>query len=117
MAANAEEILKFIDENVMKDYDDFVQVVEQYDQDADNVNEILEVFAANTSDIHQTMEAMNTGINDISVVVEDNANDVTNVADNVVTLAAAIGAIQKETTGNQEISRRLNVEVSRFKQV
>lgn len=117
LAANAEEILKFIDENVMKDYDDFVQVVEQYDQDADNVNEILEVFAANTSDIHQTMEAMNTGINDISVVVEDNANDVTNVADNVVTLAAAIGAIQKETTGNQEISRRLNVEVSRFKQV
>ncbi len=28
---------RYIDENVMKDYDDFVQVVEQ---DADNVNEI-----------------------------------------------------------------------------
>ena len=117
LAGNAEEILKFIDENVMKDYDDFVHVVEQYEQDADNVNEILEVFAANTTDINQTMEAMNTGINDISVVVEDNAKGVTNVADNVVTLAAAIGAIQQETTGNQEISRRLNVEVSRFKQV
>lgn len=117
LAGNAEEILKFIDENVMKDYDDFVQVVEQYEQDADNVNEILEVFAANTTDINQTMEAMNTGINDISIVVEDNAKDVTTVADNVVTLAASIGEIQQETTGNQEISRRLNVEVNRFKQV
>ena len=117
LSGNAEEILKFIDENVMKDYDDFVQVVEQYEKDADNVNEIFEVFASNTTEINQTMEAMNTGINDISVVVEDNANGVTNVADSVVTLAAAIGAIQDETTGNQEISRRLNVEVGRFKQV
>ncbi|MDE6664010.1 MAG: methyl-accepting chemotaxis protein [Lachnospiraceae bacterium] len=117
LAGNAEEILKFIDENVMKDYDDFVQVVEQYEKDADNVNEIFEVFASNTTDINQTMEAMNTGINDISIVVEDNAQGVTNVADSVVTLASAIGAIQDETTGNQEISRRLNVEVNRFKQV
>lgn len=117
LAGNAEAILKFIDENVMKDYDDFVGIVEQYEQDADNVNEILEVFATNTTEINQTMEAMNSGINDISTVVEDNARGVTNVADSVVTLATAIGEIQQETTGNREISRRLNTEVSRFKQV
>ncbi|MDE6739903.1 MAG: methyl-accepting chemotaxis protein [Lachnospiraceae bacterium] len=117
LARNAGEILEFIDENVMKDYDDFVEVVEQYEKDADSVNEILSVFAVNTEDIHQTMEAMNSGISDISSVVEDNANGVTSVADNIVTLAAAIGEIQQETTGNQEISRRLNDEVSRFKQV
>lgn len=57
------------------------------------------------------------GISDISTVVEDNANGVTSVADSIVTLAAAIGEIQQETTGNQEISRRLNDEVNRFKQV
>lgn len=117
LARNAGEILEFIDENVMKDYDDFVEVVEQYEKDADSVNEILSVFADNTEDIHQTMEAMNSGISDISTVVEDNANGVTSVADSIVTLAAAIGEIQQETTGNQEISRRLNDEVSRFKQV
>ena len=117
LARNAGEILEFIDKNVMMDYDDFVEVVEQYEKDADSVNEILSVFAVNTEDIHQTMEAMNSGISDISTVVEDNANGVTSVADNIVTLAAAIGEIQQETTGNQEISRRLNDEVSRFKQV
>lgn len=117
LARNAGEILEFIDKNVMKDYDDFVEVVEQYEKDADSVNEILSVFAVNTEDIHQTMEAMNSGISDISTVVEDNANGVTSVADNIVTLAAAIGEIQQETTGNQAISRRLHDEVSRFKQV
>lgn len=117
LSRNAGELLNFIDENVMKDYDNFVEVVEQYEKDADSVNEILSVFATNTNDINQTMEAMNTGISDISTVVEDNAKGVTSVADNVVTLASSIGEIQQETTGNQEISRRLHEEVSRFKQV
>ncbi|MDE7248058.1 MAG: methyl-accepting chemotaxis protein [Lachnospiraceae bacterium] len=117
LTKNAENLLAFIDKNIMKDYDGFVEVVEQYEKDADNVNEIFSVVAANTMDINQTMEAMSSGINDISMVVEDNAKGVTNVADSIVTLAAAIGEIQQETIGNQEISGRLNNEVSRFKQV
>lgn len=117
LAKNAENLLAFIDENVMKDYDGFVEVVEQYEKDADNVNEIFSVFATNTTEINQTMEAMSTGINDISTVVEDNAKGVTNVADSIVTLAASIGEIHQETIGNQEISGRLSEEVSRFKQV
>ena len=117
LTRNAENLLAFIDENIMKDYDGFVEVVEQYEKDADSVNEIFSVFATNTMDINQTMEAMSSGINDISTVVEDNAKGVTSVADNIVVLAAAIGEIHQETLGNQEISGRLNKEVSRFKQV
>ena len=117
LTRNAENLLAFIDKNVMEDYDGFVEVVEQYEKDADSVNEIFSVVASNTMDINQTMEAMSSGINDISMVVEDNAKGVTNVADNIVTLAAAIGEIQQETIGNQEISGRLNNEVSRFKPV
>lgn len=117
LARNAENLLAFIDKNVMKDYDGFVGIVEQYEKDADNVNEIFSVVAENTMDINRTMEAMSSGINDISTVVEDNARGVTNVADSIVTLAAAIGEIHQETLGNQEISGRLNKEVSRFKQV
>lgn len=117
LARNAENLLAFIDRNVMKDYDGFVEIVEQYEKDADSVNEIFSVVAENTMDIDQTMEAMSSGINDISIVVEDNAKGVTNVADSIVTLAAAIGEIHQETLGNQEISGRLNKEVSRFKQV
>lgn len=117
LARNAEEMLQFVDQEIMKDYDNFVGVVEQYKQDAESVHEILSGVAENTSDISQTMDGMNTGINDISTAVEENAKGITNVADSAVTLVEAMAEIQKETENNQQISQKLNAEVNRFKKV
>jgi methyl-accepting chemotaxis protein len=117
LASNAEDMLKFIDEKIMKDYDGFVNVVEQYENDADSVNNILTKFAENTGDINSTMQIMNTGINDIAVAVDENAREVVSVAENTVNLVNSITEIQKETENNQSISSRLSSEVNRFKNV
>ena len=117
LARNAEEMLQFVDEEVMKDYDGFVEIVEQYKQDADSVDLILNGVAANTTDISHTIDDMNTGINDISTAVEENAKGITNVADSAVSLVEAMSEIQKETERNQQISQKLNNEVNRFKKV
>lgn len=117
LAKNAEEMLRFVDEEIMKDYDNFVEVVQQYKQDADSVDEILGGVAKNTADVSETMNGMNTGINDISTAVEENAKGITNVADSAVSLVEAMSEIQKETENNQQISDKLNSEVSRFKRV
>ena len=117
LAKNAEEMLRFVDEEIMKDYDNFVEVVQQYKQDADSVDDILSGVAKNTADVSETMNGMNTGINDISTAVEENAKGITNVADSAVTLVEAMSEIQKETENNQQISDKLNSEVSRFKRV
>lgn len=117
LARNAEEMLQFVDEEVMKDYDGFVEIVEQYKQDADSVDVILNGVAANTTDISQTIDDMNNGINDISTAVEENAKGITNVADSAVSLVEAMAEIQKETERNQQISQKLNNEVNRFKKV
>lgn len=117
LAKNSENMLKFIDEKVMKDYDDFVGVAGQYEKDADDINEILSNVAANTNEISSTMQAMNTGIGDISVAVDENAKGVTSVAENAVSLVEAFTNIHKETESNQEISSKLTDEVNRFKKV
>lgn len=117
LARNAEEMLVFVDNEIMKDYDNFVEVVEQYKQDADSVDVILGGVAANTSGISQTVDSMNTGIADISSAVEENAKGITNVADSAVTLVEAMAEIQKETEQNKQISQKLNEEVNRFKKV
>lgn len=64
----------------MQDYDGFVKVVEQYEADADSINEVLGQFAAKTDEIRNTVEDMNNGINDISTAIDENAQDVTGVA-------------------------------------
>lgn len=117
LAQNAEGMLRFIDEKVLKDYDGFVEVVEQYERDADSVNDILSQFAGNTNGINDTIQTMNTGINDIAVAVDESAKAIVSVAENAVSLVNAITQIQQETENNQEISSQLSSEVNRFKKV
>ncbi len=117
LAKNAEEMLRFIDEKVMKDYDGFVDIVEQYEQDADSVDEILDEFAQNTAQISGTMERMSDGLNGIATAVDESAKGVTNVAESAVSLVDAITQIHQATETNQEISSKLSGEVGRFKNV
>ena len=117
LAKNAEEMLRFIDEKVMKDYDGFVDIVYQYEQDADSVDEILDEFAQNTAQISGTMERMSDGLNGIATAVDESAKGVTNVAESAVSLVDAITQIHQATETNQEISTKLSGEVGRFKNV
>lgn len=117
LAGKAEMMLAFIDDKIMKDYDDFVEVVERYQQDAESVDGILTDFASNAGEIARTMKDMNTSINDISTAVDENAKGVTSVADNAVGLVEAIDRIQQEAQNSEDISRVMADEVERFKKV
>lgn len=101
----------------MKDYDGFVEVVEQYEKDADNVNDILSQFADNTNGINSTIQTMNTGINAIATAVDESTKAVVSVAENAVSLVDSMKQIQEETETNHEISAKLSSEVNRFKKV
>ncbi len=117
LADSARQMLQFVDENVIGDYDEFVAIVNQYQKDADSMNEILSAFAEKTGEIEETMQAMNTGIGDISIAVDESAKGVASVAENAVTLVNAITEIHEETKNTQAVSMNLQEEVSRFEKV
>ncbi len=117
LAQNAENMLKFIDEDVMKDYDDFVDVANNYQHDAEDMNAIFTEFASGAAEMQSIMQHINVGINDISTTVDESAKGVSNVADNTGTLVEAMAHIQQETQNSQSISRELCGEVERFKKV
>ncbi len=117
LAGNAEKMIHFISENVMKDYNGFVDIATQYQSDADEMNSILMDFAEKASVIANTMTEMENGVKNISITVDESANAVTQVANDTATLVNAMSQIQAETDNNQEISVELGNEVKRFKQV
>ena len=117
LSQNAEDMLSFIDENIMKDYDDFEAVSNYYHDDAESVNEILSEFASNTSEMESIMQQINSGISNISCTVDESAKGVANAAHSAGTLVEAMAHIQEETENNQNISRELRSEVERFKRV
>ena len=117
LAKSAERMIDFIDNQVIGDYDGFVEIVEQYRADADSMNEILKGFAKDAAEIEETMQTMAQGINDISITVDESARGVADVAENAVDLVNAMSLIKDESESNETIAKSLNAEVSRFKQV
>ncbi len=117
LAQNAENMLQFIDEDVMKDYDGFVDVANNYQHDAEDMDAIFTEFASGAAEMQSIMQHINVGINDISTTVDESAKGVSNVAENTGTLVEAMAHIQQETQNSQSISRELCGEVERFKKV
>lgn len=117
LASQATRMLDFVNGDVLKDYDSFVSIVNQYESDAEEMRVIFQDVSDEASEIAKTMETMNTGINDISITVEESAKGVSGVAEDAGMLVAAIAQIQEESNNNESISRDLENEVGRFEKV
>lgn len=117
LADNAQKMLDYIGKDVMKDYDSFVEIVDQYEADADLMSRILSEFVEQASTINQTMQDMNTGIMDVSTTVGESARAISSVAEDAATLVDAMVQIQDESENSQKISEELQNEVNRFEKV
>lgn len=117
LASEASRMLEFVNTDVVLDYDHFVDIIAQYEQDADEMNSTLTDFANQATAMAETMRNMNRGIGDIAVTVDESAKGVSGVAQDATQLVSAISLIQEQTEQNQAISKELEGEVRRFEKV
>ena len=117
LSGSAEQMLQFVKESVLTDYDGLVDIVKQYQNDAEEMNGIFQEFAQKTSEIAGTMKSVNAGIQDISTTVEESAKEISDVAEDTNNLVEALEHIKQETDINQTISRELEGQVKRFEKI
>ncbi len=113
----AENIIKFMEEKVLGDYDGFAEATGRYYADADSVNEIVDKIAESVTAINETIQDMNNGIGDISHAASQSAAGVTEVANNVGVLVESIETIRTSAEENKSISDELGGQVQKFKNV
>lgn len=117
LVEHANEMLQFMENNVVKDYDSFVEIMEQYQRDTEAIGTLIAGFAAEASDMENTMESMNSGMSGIATTIDESANAVTAVASDASELVETMVDIQSETHTNRQISEELISVVSRFKKL
>jgi len=117
LAKNASGMLDFVGADVINDYDSFVEIVNQYEEDANLMSRILGEFAQQAAVINETMQVMNKGIVDVTATVSDSARAVTSVAEDASILVDAMAHIQDATEGSQQISEELRSEVEKFEKL
>jgi len=114
---NANDLVAFLNETVVADYQGFEGVADFYYGDAEKVEDIVKGFRDSVTFLQKTMNEMSDGISNISTSISESAVGVTDAAENVGNLASRISDIKSETQSNMQISQELYNEVNKFKQI
>jgi len=117
LANNATTMIEFVSKDVSEDYDNFVEIINDYQTDSSEASLTLKDLAGQATVATTTMTSMNDQINGISVTIEESATGVSSVADEIALLVDAISSISRQSEENKRVSDELNSEVARFEKM
>lgn len=117
LVRNSDEIVKYIKDSILPDYDGFVQSGNQYRNDAEHVNEIVSQFNDMSGSLKEIMGEITDSIQGITTSVGESANAVTTAAMNTDELVSGISRIAGEMETNSEIADKLKSEADRYAKV
>ena len=114
LAKSAHDMIAFVDETVLEDYDKFVETANTYHGDADKMDVILQRFYEDSTLLAEIIRQMTEGTDGINTAVDESANAVTSAAQNTSVLVDALKAIKDGSKKNRQISKDLANEVAKF---
>ena len=117
LSENAKKMLEYVDKNVMKDYDAFVGIANQYQQDAEKMEEIFVEFATQANSMAEAMRFVDTNLANMATTIDESTIAVSTVAEDASDLVGAMMEIQNEVENNKKISEEMGAQVKRFKRL
>lgn len=115
LADSSNQILDFIDKDVLGDYNKLIETGEQYHKDAELFNQTMEEFSATAEELNASITEIVKAINDVTVTINDGARDVENIAAKTTSVMGKIGSVKKSADENNESAENLNKLVEKFK--
>jgi len=115
LSVNANDILTFIDEKVIADYNMLSEVGSQYQKDADLISELFDEFATNTEQISIAIGQINQAIENVAASAEQSASSSQEISSNASEIANAVEEVANIATTQSEQSQHLNEMVQKFK--
>ncbi len=114
LAANAKEVLDFINGTVIGDYDEFVDTGEKYGHTADVMNEMLTEFTEKADSLNEIMKAMVESVETITNSVQESSLAINMSAENSSEIVSGIKKIFNAMDKNTEVTEQLNDTTQKF---
>ncbi len=114
LTRSADQIVSYINDNILPDYDGFVNSGKQYNEDAVHVNVTVNSFNEMSSKIRKLMTEITDSIRGISTAIDESANGVSSAALNTGDVVKDIVAIASEMDNNKDIADMLGTQARRF---
>jgi len=111
---NSNELVDYINNNVLPDYESLVASGKQYNDDAMHVNDVVGQFNVMSGELSNLVKSITDAIDGISTAVEESANGVSTAAMNTGELVRDINQISEEMESNHEVANKLKKETEIF---
>ncbi len=111
---NSNTIVKYINENVLPDYEGFVSAGQQYNSDAIHITEIVTGFDNMSANLKMLIKGITEAMNDISAAVGESANGVTTAAMNTNDLVKDVTEISSAMDDTKLVVGALTAEAEKF---
>jgi methyl-accepting chemotaxis protein len=115
LSDSAEEVLEFLEEKVVKDYDMLLATGAQYNDDARMISEMVTNLSATTQQLYASIQTMSQAINDVASASEEGASETGVLANEAKEVARRTEEVLVRTKAVNESANRLMELVSIFK--
>ena len=114
LSSNAMEVIQFINDVVLADYDAFVETGDKYENTAVLMDNILEKFNAKADNLNNIMDKMADSVEAITDSVRESTQAISLSAQNSTEIVGEIQGISESMEENNRVTEQLNNSTKRF---
>ena len=111
----AGSLLEFIQDTVTPDYNNFVSIAKQYEQDAYHIKNNFNRISEMSQNISEVISEVTSAIQDIAESAQNTANSSGKVTQSVNDVSFEVDSISQMSESQQEIADKLSEVVRKFK--
>ena len=115
MKENSEEILSYLNKNVLPDYQKLTRVSEQYNSDAEYVNGLMNEFEGSAEQLDLAVSSISTAMNEVAATINESAKGVQDIAEKTSDILDKTVAEKQLADQNAQGAAELQQLVGKFK--
>lgn len=117
LSGHATELLDYMQQQILPEFENFVQSGVQYREHADHIENTMEDFAAKTDELRRNMTNIAQSIDSISTAIKEGVTGVSGTAESTQVLVADMNRISSRMDDNKNIADQLSKEAEIFTRV
>jgi methyl-accepting chemotaxis protein len=115
LSGSATNVLGFIDKEVIKEFEEFVNTADQYNKDATMFNDMMVDFSATSQELNASITNITNSIKEVTTAVNEGAAGVEDIASKSNDIVEKTNGVNKISEINSENARTLKELVKKFK--
>lgn len=115
LTMSSKQILEFIDNKIVCDYDSFINSSEEYRSDTFRINDFMKDFLDISNKVSDAVETIVGSITEISTTVNTGTIGLSNISDKNFQTVEKIDSLKNFIKDNRDTTGKLNKVINRFK--